>query len=105
VTSDGRIISGPFFAHMMKDCPEVKSFQVHQLAIDQLLIKVVLEPSAFPSKARIERIIRQYMGENMKVVFEMCDAIPLTVSGKRRITISHLESHAYSAQPISVPVA
>ena len=38
VTSHGRIVSGPFFAHMMKDCPEVKEFQVHQLAMDRLRI-------------------------------------------------------------------
>ena len=42
VTADGRIVSGLLFAHMMKDCPEIKEFQIHQLAMNRLLIMVVL---------------------------------------------------------------
>jgi len=102
VTSDGRIISRLFFAHMMKDCPEVKAFQVHQLSIDQLLVMVVLKDQPFSSQPRIQRIIEQYMGRDMNVKFEVHDALALTPSGKRRITISHIKNHAYSAQPTAV---
>jgi phenylacetate-CoA ligase len=105
VTSDGRIISGLFFAHMMKDCPEVKAFQVHQLSIDQLLVMVVLKEQPFSSQPRIQRIIEQYMGRDMKVRFEVQDALALTPSGKRRITISHIKNHTYSAQPTAVSVS
>jgi phenylacetate-CoA ligase len=93
VTGSGKIVSGPFFAHMMKDCPEVKEFQVHQLAMDRLLILIVLHATQpFTSRARIERIIRQYMGPGMQIEFEICDTIPLTPSGKRRVSISHLQN-------------
>jgi phenylacetate-CoA ligase len=93
VTADGRIISGLFFAHMMKDCPDVKEFQVHQLAIDRLMIVIVLQRErSFSSKQRIDRIVRQYMGDRLEILFEIRDSIPVTASGKRRITISHLMS-------------
>lgn len=93
VTGDGRIVSGLFFAHMMKDCPEVKEFQVHQLAMDRLLIVVVLDrEQPFFSRRRIERIVRQYMGHDMEILFEIRDSIPFTRSGKRRITVSHLST-------------
>jgi phenylacetate-CoA ligase len=99
LTADGRNISGLFFAHMMKDCPEVKAFQVHQLSIDQLLIIVLLrDEQPFSSKERIERIIRQYMGQNMEILFETRDAIPLTPSGKCRVTVSHLQNPRYSGE-------
>ena len=93
VTADGRIISGLFFAHMMKDCPDVKEFQVHQLAMHRLMIAIVLHPArTFSSKERIERIVRQYMGNDLEILFELRESIPVTRNGKRRITISHLMS-------------
>jgi len=93
VTGDGRIISGLFFAHMMKDCPDVKEFQVHQLTMDRLMIAIVLHPArTFASKQRIERIVRQYMGSDLEILFEIRESIPVSRSGKRRITISHLMS-------------
>lgn len=104
VTADGRIISGLFFAHMMKDCPEVKTFQVHQLSIDQLLVMVVLKEQPFSSKARIQRIIEQYMGRSMQVRFEVHDRLAQPRSGKHRITISHIKNHAYSAQAAAARV-
>jgi phenylacetate-CoA ligase len=93
VTAGGKVISGLFFAHMMKDCPEVKEFQIHQLEIDRLGILIVLhgrEP--FTSRERIERTVRQYMGAEMQTQFELRETIPLALSGKRRITVSHLQS-------------
>ena len=93
VTTDGRMISGLFFAHLMKDCPEVKTFQVHQLSIERLLIMVVLYAGQpFSSRERILRILGRHMGQNMKILFETRDAIPNTPSGKRRVTVSHLQS-------------
>ena len=100
VTDDGRIVSGPFFAHIMKDCPDVKEFQVHQLRRTQLLIQIVLDRERrFSSQPRIERIVREYMGQNMRIDFELCDSIPLTRSGKRRVIVSHLsgDAHPHSA--------
>jgi phenylacetate-CoA ligase len=91
VTLDGRIVSGPFFAHMIKDCPDVKEFQVHQLTRGQLLVQVVLnDQRRFSSQSRIERLVREYMGHSMRIDFDVRDSIPLTRSGKRRVIVSHL---------------
>jgi phenylacetate-CoA ligase len=95
VSFDGRIISGPFFAHMFKDCSDVKEFQVHQLAINRLLIAIVLHrQSEFSSRPRIERLVQQYMGSDMHVEFDILDSIPLTRSGKRRMIVSHLSANS-----------
>lgn len=93
LTLDGRIISGPFFAHMFKDCADVREFQVHQLALNRLLISIVLySKSEFSSRPRIERLVQQYMGSDMHVEFDIRDSIPLTRSGKRRMIVSHLSA-------------
>ena len=95
ITSDGRVISGPFFAHMLKDCRDVREFQVQHLASKQLRILVVLAGATeFVSRARIERLVKQHMGAEMAVVFELRDAIPLTRSGKRRVVVSYLSGEA-----------
>jgi phenylacetate-CoA ligase len=95
VTAAGRVISGPFFAHMFKDCPDVKAFQVHQLSINRMLIAIVLySQSEFLSRPRIERLVQQYMGSDMRIEFEVRDSIPLTRSGKRRIIVSHLSANS-----------
>ncbi len=99
VTEDGRIVSGPFFAHMMKDCPDVKEFQVHQLALDQLLIQVVLhDHTSFSSRSRIQRLVQEYLGHSVMIGFDLRDSIPLTGSGKRRVIVSHLSLDG-QAQP------
>lgn len=92
-TADGKIITGLFFAHLLKDFSEIKTFQVHQLAVDRLKFLLVLEPAGyFGSKDRIDEIIHSYMGSEVKIDYEFRDQIPLTPSGKRRITISYLHN-------------
>ena len=91
VTSDGRVISGPFFAHMLKDCLDVREFQVQHRESKLLRILVVLAGATeFVSRARIERLVKKHIGADMDVVFEVCEAIPLTRSGKRRVVVSYL---------------
>jgi hypothetical protein len=61
--------------------------------MDRLMIVIVLHPArTFASKQRIERIVRQYMGSDLEILFELRESIPVSRSGKRRITISHLMS-------------
>jgi phenylacetate-CoA ligase len=71
----------------------VKEFQIHQLSVNRLLVLIVLhDQRSFTSAQRIERITREYMGQDMRIDFEVRESIPLTPSGKRRITVSHLSS-------------
>lgn len=93
VTPEGRMVSGLLFFHMFKDCPEVRSFQVHQMALDELSINVVLAAgSEFVSRPRVDRIMREFFGAAMRVTFDVRDDIPLTRAGKRRIVVSHLSA-------------
>jgi phenylacetate-CoA ligase len=93
--ADGRIVSGLFVAHMMKDCPDVREFQVRQTAIDRLVVAVVLvNPPEFPSRSRIERIIRAQVGQQVRIDFDLRQEIPLTRNGKRRIVVSELTGGA-----------
>jgi phenylacetate-CoA ligase len=94
VTADGKVVSGPFFAHLMKDCPDVREFQIQQLALNRLLIAIVPQAGqVFRSRERIERVLRRYLGADMQIEFDFRDHILLTPSGKRRISISHLNSY------------
>jgi phenylacetate-CoA ligase len=102
VTAEGRVISGLFFFHMFKDCPDVRAFQIHQTALDRLLILVVLAgQSGFSSRARVDRIIRQHFGAGMRIEFEVRDSIPLTRSGKRRVVVSYLHSSPDSSESLT----
>ena len=88
-TADGRIITGLFFPHLMKEFEEVEHFQVVQETSDRLLVKIVQRAQI--SNARLEVMrseIQKVCGDAMKIEFDIADEIPLTPSGKRRVTIS-----------------
>ena len=90
-TPDGRVITGPFFGRLMRQCPEIIEYQVHQNSKDHLLIKVIsAPPGILPSQKKIERSIWDYLGDDIIIDFEFVDEIPLTQSGKRRFIISHI---------------
>lgn len=90
-TNNGSVVTGLMFAHLMKDFAEIKVFQVHQVALDHLILKLVTDPPGFVSDPeKMERIIKSFLGNSVRVDYEFCDEIPLTPTGKRRITISHL---------------
>jgi len=91
-TPDGRVITGPFFGRLMRQCAEIVEYQVHQTDLTHLLIKVVTNPPRdLPSRGKIERAIWDYLGDTIRIEFELVDEIPLTKSGKRRFIISHLD--------------
>ena len=71
MTADGRVISGLFFFHMFKDCPDVKAFQIHQTSLDRLVILVVLSaPAEFISRPRVAAArLRSISGAAMRIEF------------------------------------
>jgi phenylacetate-CoA ligase len=90
-TPDGRIVSGEFFPHLMKDFAGVREFQVEQLALDELEIRLVCAPElGAEDRRRLADHVRQRIGGEVRVRLLEVDAIPRTASGKRRVTISHL---------------
>lgn len=90
-TTSGRVITGPFFGRLRR-FPEIVEFQVHQMAFDHLIIKMVTNPPGqLKSLEQIRADVHANISEDMRVDVEFVDEIPLTSNGKRRFTISHLD--------------
>jgi phenylacetate-CoA ligase len=105
-TRDGRILPGEFFPHLLKDFAFIQQYQVVQHNLDHLEVKVVLEPGqpldASPhSEAHLMKLMRQALGEQMRISLSFVDAIPLTLAGKRRTTISHVSALPHEVAALS----
>ena len=90
-TPEGKTVPGEFFPHLMKDFPEIYRFQIIQQEIDSLDVKYVKKEGAaqeLPRKLNDE--IRAVVGPSMKINYLALDEIPLTPSGKHRVTVSNL---------------
>jgi phenylacetate-CoA ligase len=84
---DGAIIPGEFFPHLLKDFPEVLKYQVIQYCLDKLHLNVIISTS-FPESSKIKIInIFNELNTSLELVFNVVDDIPLTKTGKHRVTI------------------
>ena len=92
-TPNGKILTGLFFPHLMKDFREIEKFQVIQSSLDSLTVKIQSDKDhgAVPINT-IRSIIRQCTGKSMRINIEIVDEIPLSPSGKFRVVISHIRS-------------
>jgi len=92
-TPDGRILPGEFFPHMLKDVPGLARFQLVQRQLDRLELSIVRN-EAFDdaSIAYIQRETAKVLGDSVSLDYRFVDDIPLTRSGKRRVTLSELAS-------------
>ena len=88
---NGRILSGVFFPHLLKDFEEVEKFQFIQHDYDKFTLKLVLNSEfKHPHLEEIKQIIKQFIGQASILNIEVVDEIPLTSSGKFRVTISYI---------------
>ncbi len=90
-TKGGRWIHGEFFTHLLYGAPGVREFQFVQDTLDsyRLLIagdRAVSSAHEEDWKARI----RAEVGQTAQVGIEYVESIPVTASGKRRFTLTHL---------------
>ncbi|WP_457673037.1 phenylacetate--CoA ligase family protein [Thiolapillus sp.] len=92
-TPDGRQIPGEYFPHLMKDFRNIQHFQVIQNNRDSLIIKLVA-PEGLPDSEldKLKAHVRKIMGEECRITYDLVDEIPLTRTGKHRVTISRLNS-------------
>jgi phenylacetate-CoA ligase len=91
ITPEKRLLSGVFFAHLLKEFKAVQRYQVVQESVDGLKIRVVAaEPGRTTLRSGLEREVRHAVGETMKIEVEFVESIPLTSTGKYRQTISTL---------------
>ena len=90
-TSDGRIVPGEFFPHLMKEFSVVKQFQVIQKELQSLEIKLVLrDTNSTDQLDRLRREIQQAVGSVIQVQYSLVNEIPQSASGKFRVTISEI---------------
>jgi phenylacetate-CoA ligase len=90
--TDGALIDGEYFTHLLYFKPWARQFQFVQTHLDSLVVKVVLIPAApRPPTAEVEglnRDIRKVLGAATSIDWEWVDAIPPLASGKFRYTMS-----------------
>lgn len=90
---DGRKIDGEYFTHLLYTIPQVKQFQIIQDNIQHVTVKLVLIDS-LQEKEFINQLImniKYVLGESVTVDVEEVKEIPVSKSGKRAYTISHVE--------------
>lgn len=91
-TASGQIIPGELFPHLFKEFDGLTKFQVKQSHIESLDISLVTNDK-FNNCDDVEIIkneINKYSKNELTLNFHMVDDIPLTSSGKYRVTISEL---------------
>jgi phenylacetate-CoA ligase len=94
-TPDGRMLPGEFFPHLMKEFAFVQQFQVVQRRRDAVEVSIV--PTATVDEAALATLRKEIngaLGGQVRVETKVVENIPLTASGKRRVTISLLDSQA-----------
>jgi phenylacetate-CoA ligase len=90
-TPAGHVLPGEFFPHMLKDVAGLQRFQLVQRRLDRLDLSIV-RGAGFDDTSMdyIRREIRKVLGESVQLDCHFVDDIPLTRSGKLRVTVSEL---------------
>jgi phenylacetate-CoA ligase len=87
-TPSGKTIPGELFPHLFKEFKGISRFQVKQSKIDELHIFIIAnEKFTKEDQISISAEINKYADNELNLKFELVDSIPLTVSGKHRVTI------------------
>lgn len=93
VAPSGEVVHGEFFTHLFYHRPWVDTFQVRQVARDDVVVRAVVRDGAERDSDDVTEIrnkIREAMGDDVAVTFEFPEHIPRSSSGKYRYTISEL---------------
>lgn len=91
-TADGREVPGEFFPHLMKEFKSVERFQVLQKSKNLIELRLQAPSMGAESEVSMKSQIRKVFGELTEVKLCYMDEIPLTQSGKFRVTISEVEA-------------
>lgn len=92
-TPDGRYLPGEFPIAIFADygIEGIKEYQIIQKRKDKLLFNLVKDEDFMDEKLEtMINVIRQYTGDEMEIEVVFVDSIPLSKSGKRRVTISEV---------------
>lgn len=90
-TPAGNILPGEFFPHMLKDVPGLARFQLVQRQLDRLDLAIVRGAGYDDAaQAYIRREVGKVLGDSVRLDIHYVDDLPLTRSGKLRVTVSEL---------------
>lgn len=108
VGTNGRIVAGEAFVHLLKDYP-VDRFQVHQRADRSINLQLVPGRTFHPELVQeIDQRLRTVLGKDANLEVTTVPNIPLTISGKHRVTKSDVAvdvaTHPSSSAPERCPV-
>ncbi len=96
-TPDGRIVLGEFFVHLLNGVASVGRFQVRQKQLDRLELLIVPKGSfSAVDEAFVRQKIGAVIGEKTQLDIQLVSDIALTAGGKRRVTVSELQTPASS---------
>jgi phenylacetate-CoA ligase len=93
----GRVLSGEFFPHLVKDFPEVRRFQVIQETSDRVRFTMVAPDLRADDRTRLQNLARTAMGPAVAIEFEQVDQIRQTPAGKLQVVINRVASHGKAA--------
>lgn len=87
-TRSGKLIPGELFPHLFKEFSSIYKFQVRQSQLDAITISLVTKVGVSDAdKIAISNEINRYSAGELAITFEIVDEIPLTLSGKYRVTV------------------
>ncbi|MEP7311042.1 MAG: phenylacetate--CoA ligase family protein [Pseudomonadota bacterium] len=93
VSPDGRTVPGEYFVYVMLDFADVRQWQVVQKSRDAIEVLIAhKQPLTSDERERMSGKIAARMGPLVRIEIKEVSDIPLTASGKRRVTVSQIAS-------------
>jgi phenylacetate-CoA ligase len=90
-TRDGRLLPGEYFPMLFNEFAFIKQYQIVQHDLDHVDVNLVAQASdAAPHLSHFEHELRKALGPSVQTRINFMDELPLTSSGKLRVTISHV---------------
>lgn len=90
LATDGRILPGEFFPHLVKDFPSVRRFQVIQDQVDRVRFAMTADGISPAEQSTLERLVRDALGPGVRVDFEPVTHISLTAAGKLQVVVNRI---------------
>jgi phenylacetate-CoA ligase len=91
VLPDGNEVPGEFFVRFIGNKPGIVEFRVEQNSLDRLDIRLVTDELFTPAVlAAMQQDLRDVLGAALALNIERVDRLPLTPSGKFRVTVSNV---------------
>ena len=91
-TPDGKLISGIFFPHLLKEFDWIAQFQVIQKELDRVQLKLVAPDQRVAEQGlpELRREVLAVLGNAVQLEVQFVDEIPRSASGKHRAVMSEI---------------